>query len=353
MALVAVITDTHAGCRSESRVFFDAAKKFYDGVFFPTIDAHGIKTVLHLGDLVDRRKYIAFVTANRLRRDFMEPLLDRGCELIVTPGNHDLPYRNLVSVNAEREILPMHPKVRVVDRPQVWNLHERPVLLLPWICDENRSESMALIRNCSARVVMGHLELAGFEMYRGVVQEKGMSASLFDGYRLVLSGHYHQPSVRAPVRYLGAPFEMVWSDYDCPRGFHLLDTNTLELRFVTNPHTVFTKLFYDDSDPSLVDSDPLAGQDDRRVVKVVVQSKNDPLLFDRYVEAVEARAASVQVVDDHRHADGVSDEDIAAPMTDTLQLLLRCAEETDVRCDRAELSVLLSELYHRAQEIET
>lgn len=40
---VAIITDTHYGARKNSKLFHDYFKKFYDNVFFPTIDEKGIK----------------------------------------------------------------------------------------------------------------------------------------------------------------------------------------------------------------------------------------------------------------------------------------------------------------------
>ena len=42
---VAIITDTHYGCRKGSKHLHDYFQKFYDDVFFPTIEAEKIDTV--------------------------------------------------------------------------------------------------------------------------------------------------------------------------------------------------------------------------------------------------------------------------------------------------------------------
>ena len=47
---VAIITDTHYGARKGSKFLHDYFEKFYDDVFFPTLEAEGINTVIHMGD---------------------------------------------------------------------------------------------------------------------------------------------------------------------------------------------------------------------------------------------------------------------------------------------------------------
>ena len=60
---IAIITDTHFGARNDNVNFNEYFYQFYEGVFFPYLQQHNIKTVLHLGDLMDRRKYVSFKTA--------------------------------------------------------------------------------------------------------------------------------------------------------------------------------------------------------------------------------------------------------------------------------------------------
>ena len=55
---IALITDTHWGARNDNVIFSNYFRKFYDNIFFPLLEERNIKTLLHLGDVVDRRKYI-------------------------------------------------------------------------------------------------------------------------------------------------------------------------------------------------------------------------------------------------------------------------------------------------------
>ncbi|HYT42422.1 MAG TPA: metallophosphoesterase, partial [Methylomirabilota bacterium] len=68
---IALITDTHYGVRGDQVAFLDNNTKFLNNVFFPALHEHNIQTVVHLGDMVDRRTGIDFNTAMRLRTEFI------------------------------------------------------------------------------------------------------------------------------------------------------------------------------------------------------------------------------------------------------------------------------------------
>ena len=91
---IALITDTHWGARNDSAIFATHFSKFYNNIFFPYLDEHNIKTCIHLGDVVDRRKYINFKTANDLRENFVERLWEMNVDTHMIVGNHDIYYKN-------------------------------------------------------------------------------------------------------------------------------------------------------------------------------------------------------------------------------------------------------------------
>ena len=114
---LAIITDTHWGVRNDSQAFLDNSKVFLDNVFFPYLEKHGVHTILHLGDLVDRRKYINYNTASRLRQDFLDPIYGRGYEMHIVAGNHDTYFKNTNEVNALRElVIGKYTNTKVYDR---------------------------------------------------------------------------------------------------------------------------------------------------------------------------------------------------------------------------------------------
>ena len=57
---IAIITDQHFGCRKNSKHFHDYFLKFYNDVFFPTLEKEGITTIVDMGDTFDSRKGVDF-----------------------------------------------------------------------------------------------------------------------------------------------------------------------------------------------------------------------------------------------------------------------------------------------------
>ena len=85
----AVIADTHFGCRQDAQVFLDYFFRFFEEIFFPYLKEHGIKDVIHLGDLVDRRKYINFRVLHEMNTRVIHRFAEEGLTLHIISGNHD------------------------------------------------------------------------------------------------------------------------------------------------------------------------------------------------------------------------------------------------------------------------
>ena len=91
---IALLTDTHFGARNDSPAFSKYFFKFYDEVFFPYLKENNITTLIHLGDIVDRRKFINFKTSHDFRKKFMLKLWEEKIDTHIIIGNHDTYYKN-------------------------------------------------------------------------------------------------------------------------------------------------------------------------------------------------------------------------------------------------------------------
>lgn len=297
---VALITDSHAGIRGDSEHFMKYQQMFYRDYFFPKCAEYGVKEVYHLGDFFDRRKFINFKTLNDVIHNFLQPIRESGMKMHLLVGNHDVYYKNTNKINQPEMLLDSYKDCVTTyqDAPTIIKLGERDCLLVPWINVSNFKSTMEIIDNSKQSVCFGHFEFEGFEMYAGSPSEEGMTTQGFEKFDLVCSGHFHHKSSRGNITYLGAPFEYTWADCDDERGFHLLNTETLELIYVKNPYTMFKKLQYSDkNEAGVLESFKEADIQDK-IVKLIVHNKKNPYLFDQVVDILSSKGQyDLQVVD--------------------------------------------------------
>ena len=353
---IALITDTHWGARNDSQVFLDMMEKFYNNVFFPELEKQNIKTIIHLGDIVDRRKMISYVTLNRFRNVFVNRCVTDGIDLHVLVGNHDIPYRNSNEINAMSELFGSYAEdgVSFYSEPTDVTFDNLKLTMMPWIHNMNYADCIEHIDNTNARVLFGHLDLSGFVMHQGVVQHHGMDTKPFEKFELVCSGHFHHKSRKNNIQYLGNPFELNWGDFNDARGFHLFDTETLELQFIQNPYRMFYKVFYDDSDKTM---DEVVNQDftnyENTYVKVIVQNKSNPYWFDMMLDKLyKSNPANVSIVDDNKNLGEMDDEEIVNEAEDTLTIMRKYVGSSNLNVDAVQLNTLLTSLYNESQALD-
>jgi DNA repair exonuclease SbcCD nuclease subunit len=351
---IAIVTDTHYGARGDSSSFSNFFAKFYNEVFFPYIDEHKIDTVLHLGDVFDRRKYINFASLKHCKEYFFDNLAKRNIKTHIIAGNHDTFFKNTNDVNSPDLLLGEYPNITTYSTPHELNLDGTDILLMPWICSGNYNDCLKAIDDTKSQLLFGHFEISGFEMYKGSFNDGGFSSDTFSKFDMVLSGHFHHKSSRQNIHYLGTPYEITWSDYDDQKGFHIFDTHTRELTFVPNPLRMFYKVWYDDVNKSMeeviVDN---FNQYRDSIVKVVVKNKTNPYWFDLYIEKLEKSGViDLQVVEDHLNLNLEDDSDIINEAEDTITILNKYVEQLELSTDKIKLENLLRSLYNDAVSLE-
>ena len=319
---IALITDTHWGVRNDNIAFLENTKTFLDNIFFPYLDEHSIKNIIHLGDLVDRRKYINFYTANRVRKDFLLPLDERGITMDIIAGNHDTYFKNTNEINSLTELVDQkYNGISIYYEPIEKVYDGVKILLLPWICDDNRERTYKIMETTDAQICMGHLELQGFEMYKGSPISDGMDPGSFGRFDVVCSGHYHHRSSNGHIFYLGSHGEFTWSDYQDHRGFHIFDTETRELKFIQNPYKMFKKLWYNDKNEDFLKTKINYSEYAGSIVRVIIQNKTNPFWFDKFIENIEQQnPVEIQIVEDHLNLNLEEDSDIVDEAESTVDI---------------------------------
>lgn len=354
---VAIITDQHFGARNDSIAFLDFFEKFYENTFFTTIDEHEIDTVLILGDTFDRRKYVNFYSLQRTKEMFFDKLSKMNITVHMLAGNHDTYYKNTNDVNSPDLLLREYNNINVIEEPTLISVGETPICMMPWICPENYNHSMQFMKDVKSEICMGHFEIEGFAMYRGMESHEGLPANTFDKFDLVFSGHYHHKSSSGSIHYLGNPYELTWSDYNDQRGFHIFDVSSRELEFIKNPYSIFHKITYDDKIEDSIKQ--ISGKDltpyKDTYVKVVVINKTNPYLFDLFMNNLyKASPIDVSIIDDNlEYMNSELTEDIVSEAEDTLTILNKYVDglKTD-DIDSGKLKNILKELYIEALNLE-
>ena len=347
---VAIITDQHFGARNDSIAFLDFFEKFYDNTFFPALDANDISTVLVLGDTFDRRKYVNFYALDRAKKMFFDKLEERGIRVHMLAGNHDTYYKNTNEVNSPDLLLVEYGNIDVISKPETIVVDGTPICMMPWICPENYQESLDHIKNTKAEICMGHFEIAGFAMYRGMESHDGLAKETFEKFDLVFSGHYHHRSSDQHIHYLGNPYELTWQDYNDPRGFHLFDLSTRELEFICNPYRMFERIEYNDKDQDPIDLDLI--ELEKKYVKLVVVNKTDFYKFDKFIQKLYNKGChEIKIIEDmSEFQDGEIGEEIN--LEDTLSVLSHYVDSIETDVDKEQIKTYMRTLYTEAVNIE-
>jgi len=345
---IAIITDQHFGCRKNSKLFHDYFLRFYEDVFFPTIEKEGITTIVDMGDTFDSRKGIDFGALNWAKENYYDRLNKMGITIHTIVGNHTAYYKNTNEINAVDLLLKEYDNVEVYSEPTTINLGGLDILMLPWINEENKLQTLEMMNTTKASVVMGHLELNGFMATRGHFMEHGMDSDVFDKFDRVYSGHYHMRSNKDNIFYLGNPYEMYWNDVnDRNRGFHLFDTDTLEHTPVNNPYQLFHNLYYEDTPHQMLDITKY----DQKILKVIVRKKSDPKQFEKYIDKLySSNLAELKIVENFDFTEGEEFE--ADESEDTISLLNRYIQESEVDLDKSVITEILQDVYKEACEVE-
>lgn len=292
----------------------------------------------------------------RIAKDFRERFIDKfeGINFHMLVGNHDTFYKNTNEVNSLQELVDgRHKNITVYEKSTEVEFDGCKILFVPWINTENMSHTMKMLQTSDAQICMGHLELNGFEMQRGLVMDHGWDKQEFKRFDMVMSGHYHHKSDDGQIFYLGTPYEIYWNDWNDPKGFHVFDTEKRELERIVNPYTIYSKIYYDDT-VSIFDDNHDMSAYKNKYVKLVVVNKKDLYQFDKFTDRLlQADAFEVKIIEDFSEldADNVSD-DIVENTEDTMTLLEKYIDQLDVTLSKDRLKNTMRSLYTEAQDLE-
>jgi hypothetical protein len=143
----------------------------------------------------------------------------------------------------------------------------------------------------------------------------------------------------------------LWSDYNCPKGFHIFDTATREITRVPNPLIMFKKFIYDDKKENYSKKD--LSDYENTYVKLFISQKTDSDMFDKLLDRFhnEINAYEINVIEDlSSDINSTVKENILDQGEDTLTFLGNYIDQVDTTLDRAKLKTFAKQLYVEASE---
>lgn len=347
MSKIAILGDTHFGCRNNNPKLVDFFDKFYLDIFFPYLVENDITTIIQTGDLWDSRKSLLVQSIWDARRYFFDRLESHGIKMITILGNHDIVYRNTVAINSSSVVLEGYwDHVEIIDKPTEMNIYGESFLLLPWICDDNEKLIESAIESSDSDYCVGHFELAGFEMFKGQQSHDGQEIHNLNKFKKVYSGHYHHKSVKGNIMYVGTPYEMSWMDYEDQKGFHVFDTITKKLNFIKNPYVLHQKLIYDDE---LYSYDKLDLSIYKNCyLKLIIKNKKDQYIFERFLDRLGKVGVHEIKIIDEEFFELTTDTTIEISGENTLSLIDRYIDESEFNVDKTVMKSYMNSLYKEA-----
>ena len=207
---VAIITDTHFGCRKGSQLFHNYFQEFYDGTFFHTL---WFSVYWYRGPLWgllwchERASTTGLLIGQRLiSLIHWENGASNSIWLLATMIS-STETTSASTLQAQPCWVWQHSS-SILDQRQ-FPLTDSLCFMVPWICDDNAEEFTEQLESTDADVCFGHLELAGFYANQDYKCHHGTDPEIFNKFDRVFSGHFHKKSKKGNITYLGNPYQIV------------------------------------------------------------------------------------------------------------------------------------------------
>jgi len=218
-----LVSDTHLGLYKSADVWHDVTYKLFQEIV-DVATKRDIKTIYHLGDFFDNRRHInikSLYTAYKIA----ELLTKFNVYIII--GNHDTFYRDVITPTS-LSVFEEHQNITIVDK--ITTIGD--LTMVPW---NTPIEDIP-----DSRYLMGHFEIQGFPVVQGMdFYRSDVVVSQFSRFEKVYSGHFHIPSHRNNITYLGAPFQSNFGDVGSSRGYYVFEDGELEfIKFSGAPEFV-------------------------------------------------------------------------------------------------------------------
>lgn len=353
-----LISDIHLGVKNSNERFLENSKQFFLKDVCDVIEKENASYLLILGDLFDNRLNIN-VLVKHTAIEIFKHILKKfpTLQIKILAGNHDIYYKNTLEVSSINIFKKFDPRVEIITEAKGIDFDGYKAAVFPWIVEGSRTEKafkrhVEKVREDPSKKIplcLGHFHINGFEIVKGVIEDKGISQEDFSVFDHVFSGHFHIRNKIGNMQYLGCPYEITWNDYKDVKGITVFDTITQEQSFYENtssPKHVAIKISNIENDSEI---EQLAKNN---FVRLIIDKPLDASKKQEYIELVEKASIECNTLDEEIH--NIDDtkvemnnlEDIVSPVA---FLSSYCDEiEKPEYIEPNKLKTFINELYNRS-----
>lgn len=341
---IAFLGDTHFGARNSNQIIQHWQGRFYNEVFWPSIEKYGITTVIQTGDYFDNRKWINLQTMAFQREVYVNKAKELGVTTHGIIGNHDIPLRNSLDNNSPQQIL-TEEWMNYYDVTTTLEFDGVNITLVPWMCKENYETVLNVVKQ-GGDLLVGHFEIEGALMHPGAISRDGLKYSDFKEWNQVISGHYHTQSKQQNVHYIGTPYQLTWNDAYTKHGFWILDTTDNSWEFIENNLRYFNRFVWDDK------PDREAENLENSYVKINVKRKTLFEDFERFVDKINFQSPfELKILESFEEYNQENVKDIIH-LSSTTELIGEYIEDVATDNNKESIKKLMIEIYDEAMSMD-
>jgi len=144
-----------------------------------------------------------------------------------------------------------------------------------------------------------------------------------------------------------SPYEIYSNDIGDDRGFHILDTENMNLTPINNPYKMYEVIDYEDDNHQTFDSRSFEG----KIVKLIVRKKTDAKKYEKFVDKLlSSNIAELKLVESIAETN-IEIEDYDPESEDTISILSKYIEESDAAINKQEIKKIIHQVYKEACEL--
>jgi DNA repair exonuclease SbcCD nuclease subunit len=232
-----LFSDVHLGVRRNSLLYMEIIEKFFKNIH-DVIQNEKIDHIWILGDLFEDQHFINSYILNKAFAIFDDLLNNfKNLHINIITGNHDMYFKNDLSITSLKMFMNYHKNLKIINKIEEVDYNGYKVIAYPWLF-KNSEESKQFKENTkSYDLCLGHFDITGFELIKGVEYSGGMVVDDFKYYDMVFSGHFHIKQTRGKINYCGCPYELNWGDCNDEKVVYVIDTNTKNVKFIKNDYS--------------------------------------------------------------------------------------------------------------------